>query len=146
MTDTFLRVNGRDAAVATGLFTILVELIELTGLTDVFTGPGPWTLYAPPDDVFNAYGEDFINDLRADPAGTRTVLLNHVVLNNIIGCCDAATGTYESAAGFDLEVVNVDNGYTINGVATAPGLTDLLVSNGKATVVTDLLIPPPGRK
>jgi uncharacterized surface protein with fasciclin (FAS1) repeats len=144
LTPSFIRVNGAEAAAATGLFDILLELVELTGLTDVFTGPGPYSLFAPPDDVFESYGEDFINDLREDPEGTRIVLLNHVIPDFILPCCDDAAGTYQSAAGFPLEVVSTDTGYTINGIATAAGLSDLLVSNGKVGVVTDLLVPPAG--
>jgi uncharacterized surface protein with fasciclin (FAS1) repeats len=148
LTSSFLRVNAVQAAIAVGSFNILVELIEVAGLWDILNGPGPFSVYAPPDEVFEAYGESFIEQLRDDPLSTRVLLLNHIIYDQLV--CPCEPGTYTSAAGFELKIEAAElqprfeesDDYTVNGVATAPGLANLLVSNAKVGVITDILCPP----
>lgn len=147
LTTSFLRYNAAEAAEQFGQFTILLELVELTDLIDFFTGPGPFTLFAPPDEVFEKYGEDFIAALRDDPDGTRAILLNHVVPDLIVPCCLTNSTTFQSAAGFPLVLDDIDQDddsqYSVNGIVTVPGLTNVLVSNAKVNAITDLLLVPP---
>ena len=70
-------------------------------------------------------------------------MLNHVVSDQIIPCCSFDGPTeFTSAAGFPLLLDNFSaDGYTVNGIATAPGLANVLVSNAKSNVVTDIIVP-----
>lgn len=151
LTPSFVRLNAVEAAAVTGSFNILLELATIAGLNDLLSGPGPFTVFAPPDDVFNAYGEDFINDLREDPDRTREVLSNHLLLDFILPCCRNVTDVYETALGSELTIEDLGSsgGYVIKegnaftgDVSTAPGLSGLLISNGVISVITDILIPP----
>jgi hypothetical protein len=67
-------------------------------------------------------------------------LLNHVV-PEIVPCCLEDPTQFTSAAGFPLQLDNFSaDGYTVNGIATAPGLANVLVSNAKINVVTDIIV------
>ena len=142
----FLRVNAMQAAIATGSFNILIELIEIAGLTDIVNGPGPMTIFAPPDSVFEAYGEKFIQGLRNDPTTTQELLLHHVALGEIVCGCASTVQTVLSARGYELVIVNQsegDGGFTVNEIQNAQGYENfLLVSNAVIGVISNLLIPP----
>jgi transforming growth factor-beta-induced protein len=146
MTSSFLRMNLPESAEAFGAFNILLELVVLTGLLDFVSGPGPFTLYAPPDSVFESYGQEFIDGLRADPEGTKEILLNHVVPDLIVPCCLPAGFQVTTAAGFQLTIDGVDaenpSDYTVNGVPTVPTLTGILTSNSKVNTISDILFLP----
>ena len=146
ITNSFLRYNVVEAAEFAGGYSILMELLELTGLLEFATGPGPFTLFAPPDSVFEAKGQEFIDALKVDIEGTRTVLLNHVVPDIIIPCCMEGTAEYESAAGFPIVLTNFNpanpSDFTVNGIETIPAATDLLTSNSKINTVSDIILPP----
>lgn len=145
ITNSFLRYDFVAAATFAGGYTILLELLELTGLNDFASGTGPFTIFAPPDEVFESYGEDFINDLKADINGTTNLLLNHVVPNIIIPCCLDETSEFFSAAGVGLVLGNFNpnnpSEYTVSGIATIPAGTDLLTSNAKVNTISDILFP-----
>jgi uncharacterized surface protein with fasciclin (FAS1) repeats len=145
MTTSFLRFNLPEAAEELGQFSILLELVVLTDLFDFVEGEGPFTLYAPTDEVFEKYGDDFVNGLKDDIGGTRDILLNHVVPDQIVSCCLEGPIEFTSAAGFPLILDNFSDetdAYTINDIPTVAGLTNVLVSNAKINVVTDLIVPP----
>lgn len=146
LTNSFLRLALPEAANALGGFEVLLDLIDTAGLLDLLSGPGPFTVFAPPDDVFLGYGEDFIETLKQDPDTLREILLNHVVADVIIPCCQFDGATYESAAGFPIVIENVDTSeprdYTVNGVQTITALTGLLVSNAKVNAISDILSLP----
>ncbi|KAG7362743.1 fasciclin domain containing lipoprotein [Nitzschia inconspicua] len=148
ITNSFLRFNVIEAGTFAGGYSILLELLKLTGLDEFASGPGPFTLFAPPDEVFQSYGQEFIDSLKADINGTTTILLNHVVPNLIIPCCLGETSEFFSAAGESLVLANYNpnnpSDYTVNDIATIPSGTDLLTSNAKVNTISDILIPKRG--
>ncbi|KAL3925179.1 MAG: hypothetical protein SGILL_000587, partial [Bacillariaceae sp.] len=146
MTTSYLRLDLPQALAAFGGFSILLDLLTITGLDGVLSGPGPFTVFAPTDEVFESYGEQFLKELQDDPDALTEVLLNHVVADVIIPCCDFDGLTFESAAGYPIVLQNVDDteprNFTVNGVPNIPILTNGLSSNGKINAITDLLFPP----
>jgi len=146
LTNSFLRLDLLEAAEVFGGFNILTELIVISDLTELASSPGPFTLYAPQDLVFESYGQEFIDGLKSDPEGTRQLLLNHIVPDQIVSCCEPTDRQFETAAGFPLLIENVDpnelRSYTVNGISTVPELTELLASNAKVNTIYDILFPP----
>jgi uncharacterized surface protein with fasciclin (FAS1) repeats len=145
ITNSFLRYNLVDAGLIAGGYSILLELIELTGLLDIATGPGPFTIFAPSDELFESYGQEFIDGLKADINGTRTILLNHIVPGVIIPCCLEESTVFFSAAEEPLMLDNYNpnnpSEYTVNGIPTIPSRTNLLTSNAKVNTISDFLLP-----
>ncbi len=59
--------------------TRLAEAITMAGLYDTLNSEGPYTVFAPSDDAFNALGNDTVNQLMIDTANLTMVLQYHVV-------------------------------------------------------------------
>ena len=130
-----------DTAVGAGSFTTLVAAVEAAGLVDVLKGDGPFTVFAPTDEAFEAL-----------PAGTVETLLkpeNKEQLVNIL-TYHVLSGKVMSGdiAGKSLEVtmvngasarINASYGVKIAGanVVTA----DVEASNGVIHVIDAVILP-----
>ena len=130
-----------DTAVGAGSFTTLVAAVQAAGLVDVLKGDGPFTVFAPTDEAFEAL-----------PAGTVETLLkpeNKEQLVNIL-TYHVLPGKVMSAdiAGKSLEVtmvngvnakINASYGVKIAGanVVTA----DVEASNGVIHVIDAVILP-----
>ena len=118
-------------------YTILAEAVETANLAGVLSGAGPFTVFAPDNDAFQALldsNPDW-NALEDIPAEVLTAVLTNHVLGGEVGSSDLADGYYTtlSATSFGDAVmslyVNLDNGVTLNGgpEVVAP---DVKVENG----------------
>jgi uncharacterized surface protein with fasciclin (FAS1) repeats len=72
-----------DVAVADGNFTILVQALQATGLDQTLGGAGPFTVFAPDDEAFNALGQATIDALLNDIPTLTKILEYHVVVGNV---------------------------------------------------------------
>lgn len=59
--------------------TRLAEAINVAGLYDTLNGEGPYTLFAPSNEAFDALGNETVNQLMAEPDNLTMVLQYHVV-------------------------------------------------------------------
>jgi uncharacterized surface protein with fasciclin (FAS1) repeats len=82
--------NIVDVAVSAGSFTVLTELLTAAGLVETLSGPGPFTVFAPTDEAFEAGAaelgfplDELIAGLVADPKLLTDFLLYHVVSGNL---------------------------------------------------------------
>ncbi|MTB28078.1 MAG: fasciclin domain-containing protein, partial [Actinobacteria bacterium] len=82
--------NIVEVAVSAGSFTVLNKLLKATGLVDTLSGPGPFTVFAPTDEAFEAEAtqlglpvDDLIATLIDHPKRLKDILLYHVVPSNI---------------------------------------------------------------
>lgn len=66
-------------------FSTLIELIKIAGLGDTLQQDGPYTVFAPTNQAFNAIGSDAVDELKQNPETLKSVLLNHVARDSI--CC-----------------------------------------------------------
>lgn len=130
-------------AQADGRFTTLVDLIGQAGLAETLQGEGPFTVFAPTDEAFEALGEEALADLTAEEIAD--ILTAHVVADQIMA--EAITG----AEMLPLEVqtlneavmleVNVEDGsVVINGMATVIE-ADIEAGNGVIHVIDTVLVP-----
>ncbi|KAL3927673.1 MAG: hypothetical protein SGARI_005256 [Bacillariaceae sp.] len=146
LTTSFLRFNLPEALETLGTFDILLELIVLTDLLEFAEGDGPFTIFAPIDSVFMSYGQEFVDNLKMDMEGTRDLLLNHVVSDQIVPCCLGEETTFTSAAGFPLVLDGFSSGsdrvFTVNGVSSVEAYANFLTSNAKLNGIMDFLVPP----
>ena len=118
-------------------YTILAEAVETANLAGVLSGAGPFTVFAPDNDAFQALldsNPDW-NALEDIPTEVLTAVLTNHVLGGEVGSSDLVDGYYTtlSATSFGDAVtslyVNLDNGVTLNGgpEVVAP---DVEVENG----------------
>jgi uncharacterized surface protein with fasciclin (FAS1) repeats len=59
--------------------TRLAEAITMAGLYDTLNSEGPYTVFAPSNEAFDALGNDTVNQLMIDTANLTVVLQHHVV-------------------------------------------------------------------
>ncbi len=57
--------------------TIFAELLTETGLDQVVSQPGPYTVVAPKDEAFEAMGSE-LDQLRANPDQLESVVISHL--------------------------------------------------------------------
>jgi uncharacterized surface protein with fasciclin (FAS1) repeats len=71
--------NLLETARSTGDFTVLIQAIEKTGLSDTFTKEGQLTVFAPNDDAFRKLPTGTIEELLKDLPKLKSILSYHVV-------------------------------------------------------------------
>lgn len=136
-----------DTAVAAGDFTTLATALEAANLVETLKGPGPFTVFAPTDEAFDALPEGTLDELLADPTGDLAEILKYHVIEGEVMAADVLEMDGESVAtvqGAELtievdgeQVTLVDNsGNRVNVVST-----DVDASNGVIHVLDAVLLP-----
>ena len=124
--------------------TTLVAAIEAVGLTETLTGDGPFTIFAPSDEAFEAYlGEMGMSadDALADTDGIAVLLQGHVVAaaddsEMVAGMVD---NPFVSLAGTELPVTVDGDTITIGGAEIVEA--DIFATNGVIHVIDTVLAP-----
>ena len=134
-----------DRATRAGNFTTLLSLLERTGLDDVLSGEGDFTVFAPTDAAFTAAG---INAGLLTDEQVTNLLLYHVLGMSVVAA-DIPAGqsfqmTLNTAASPDSSNLSlfIDNGssVTLNGGATVVA-TDIFGTNGVIHPI-DMVLDP----
>lgn len=123
-------------------FSILVQAVVKAGLVEALSAPGPFTVFAPTNDAFNALfavlGVSGIDNLTAEQL--TPILLYHVVSGNILAS-QVSTGVVPTLkAGSNIDVVANTMGVKLNGNANVVA-TDVQGSNGVIHVIDAVLLP-----
>jgi uncharacterized surface protein with fasciclin (FAS1) repeats len=136
-----------DTAIAAGNFDTLVAAVQAAGLEETLRGEGPFTVFAPTDEAFDALPEGTVEALLEDPEGDLTSILTyHVVEGAVLA---------EDVVGLDGEEVTTINGATFTVNVTDGGVTltdasgqvvnvtqtDIETSNGVIHVIDAVLMP-----
>jgi transforming growth factor-beta-induced protein len=119
-------------AVAAGMFTSLAEALTSADLVTTLQGDGPFTVFAPTDDAFDALG--------AAPTGDalKNVLLYHVV-DGAVGSGDLAAGMVPTLLEDQSLTVDLDDGVKINDATVTTA--NIIAKNGVIHVVDTVLVP-----
>ncbi len=121
-------------------FSILVQAVVKAGLVDALSGKGPFTVFAPTNDAFNALfsalGISGIVDLSGEQL--IPILTYHVVAGNVLstGLTNGEVGTLNDGKKL---TVNLSNGVKINDSQVVAA--DIQGSNGVVHVINKVLIP-----
>lgn len=128
-----------EIAVSNPDFSILVEAVTKAGLVDALSATGPFTVFAPTNDAFNALfkklGVTGIKDLTAEQL--KPILTYHVVSGKVMSTDLSNT----SVATLNGKKINVDisNGVKINDSKVEKA--DIQGTNGVVHVIDRVLIP-----
>ena len=138
-----------DTAAAAGSFTTLTAALQAAGLDETLRGDGPFTVFAPTDEAFEALPEGTLDELLAEPEGDLTQILQyHVVAGEVFAAdvleMDGETVETVQGGTFTIEV----DGEDVVLVDTAGNRvnvtdTDVEASNGVIHVVDTVLSPTP---
>lgn len=131
-----------EIAIADERFSILVEAVSKAGLVDALSAEGPYTVFAPTNDAFEALftdlGIDGIDDLTAEQL--TPILLYHVVSGKVMAA-DVTSGKV-STLNKDA-MMNIDassKGVTIDKSSDVV-ITDIEATNGVIHVIDRVLLP-----
>jgi uncharacterized surface protein with fasciclin (FAS1) repeats len=152
-----------DVLALDGRFTTLIAAVQAAGLADTLVNGGPFTVFAPTDDAFNALPPGTVDNLLANPDQLQDVLLYHVLGEKKSALRLLVSKDITTLQGSEVDVkvrrgsfyvneskilnpnVNAPNGIiqVIDAVllppAAAPNLLELLQNDGRfATLVTAL--------
>lgn len=126
-------------------FETLLSLLQRTNLAEVLDGDGPFTVFAPTDEAFEALG--------IDPATLSDAQLSNILLYHVLGASVASDdlnegqtySTTASTAGYgntspSLLIEKSDNAVTLNG-STDVIDANITTQNGIIHVIDEVLLP-----
>jgi transforming growth factor-beta-induced protein len=130
-----------DIALANSNFTHLVQAVVRAGLVDALKAEGPFTVFAPTNDafeaLFTALGVDDVNGI--DVETLTAVLLGHVVSGNVASG-SLSTGSVPTLNEGQSLAIDVSSGVTINTDVNVV-LADVQGSNGIVHVIDKVILP-----
>jgi outer membrane protein OmpA-like peptidoglycan-associated protein/uncharacterized surface protein with fasciclin (FAS1) repeats len=120
-------------------FSTLQGLLSDIGLDATLAGDGPFTLFAPTNEAFQALGPDAIAALGRDTELLTTVLSHHVTAGAVVSV-DLSGGTVEMLDESSI-TVEVDDGVTLISGASRAMVTeaDLIAVNGVIHAIDHVL-------
>ena len=130
-----------DIAIGNPSFSTLVTAVKAAGLTETLSGKGPFTLFAPTNEAFNALPKETLDALLKPENRDllRKVLTYHVVSGDLMAK-DLKSGKVPTVAGSTVAVevqgakVNVNNASVVKA--------DIDAKNGVIHVIDRVLLPP----
>ena len=135
--------TGNIVAVAaeTPQLSTLVDAVTAAELVETLEEPGPYTVFAPTNQAFEALGETLETLLKpANKEELAEILTYHVVPGELTAAELSDGQQLETVQGESLEVAIDGEEVTINGAAvTTP---DVNASNGIVHVIDEVLTPP----
>ena len=130
-----------DTAVGAGSFTTLVAAVQAAGLVDVLKGDGPFTVFAPTDEAFEALPAGTVETLlKPENKGQLVNILTYHVLPGKVMSGDIAGKSLEvTMVNGATAKINASYGVKIDGanVVTA----DVEASNGVIHVIDAVILP-----
>ena len=129
-----------DIAVADGRFETLVAALQAAELVETLQGDGPFTVFAPTDDAFDALPEGTVAALLEDIPALTDILLYHVVAGDVRA---ADVVALESAVTVQGEAVSISvEGDSVRINDSLVVIADIVASNGVIHVIDAVLLPP----
>jgi len=124
-------------------FSTLVAAVNATNATellDALSGEGPFTVFAPTDEAFDALPNGTVEALLQDVEQLTDILLFHVISANLLSS-SLSSGDVETLNGDSVEVVVSDEGnITVNDANIT--MPDIITSNGIVHAIDSVLLPP----
>ncbi|MFP4365804.1 MAG: fasciclin domain-containing protein [Bacteroidales bacterium] len=118
----------------------LAAAVSAAGLTETLSGNGPFTVFAPTDDAFDALPEGTLQSLLDDAEGALTdILLYHVVETKAMSSGLSNGQNIPTLFGEDVTVTINSEGVFINDAKVT--IADIETENGVVHVIDAVLMP-----
>lgn len=119
----------------------LVKAVSAAGLVETLEEPGPYTVFAPTNQAFEALGGTLDRLLEPqNKAELAEILTYHVVPGELTSSELSDGQKLKTVQGDTLEVRIADGEVTVNGAKVAT--PDVKASNGVVHVIDEVLTPP----
>lgn len=132
--------NIVETAIAAGSFSTLVTAVEAAGLAETLANDGPFTVFAPTDEAFDALPAGTLDALLQDTDALREILLYHVVAGEVRAQQVVTLSSAPTLQGSDVEIDATNAGVKVNDANVTQ--TDIVASNGVIHVIDSVLLPP----
>jgi transforming growth factor-beta-induced protein len=132
-------------ATGAGTFNILLSAIGAAGMTDLFKGPGPFTVLAPTDDAFRKLPKGTLEDLlKPENKAKLAKILGAHVVPGTAAYSDTVAKMKEvpTIGGSPLKVVVKDGKVMIGGATVVKA--DVEAKNGVIHAIDTVIIPADG--
>ncbi|HYN57788.1 MAG TPA: fasciclin domain-containing protein [Motilibacterales bacterium] len=128
-----------DVAAANDDFETLVAAVTAAGLAETLSGEGPFTVFAPTDDAFDALPEGVLDALLLpeNKDALTSILTYHVVAGEVMEA-DVTAGDVATVEGSTI-AITTDGGVKVNDANVIA--TDVDASNGVIHVIDAVLVP-----
>ena len=117
----------------------LETAVVAAGLVDALSGEGPFTVFAPTDDAFDALPEGTLDDILADTDLLTSILTHHVAAGSVLSTDLTNEMMVTTLNGTELMVTIDENGVMIDNAMVT--VADLVADNGVVHVIDAVLIP-----
>ncbi|MEM9161822.1 MAG: fasciclin domain-containing protein [Cyanobacteria bacterium P01_F01_bin.4] len=122
-------------------FELLTAALEAAELSELLSGEGPFTVFAPTDEAFEALPEGMLESLLLpENKDTLIQVLSYHVVPDAVLSEDLSAGEITTAEGSDITVSNVDSLIQVNEANVL--LADVEASNGIIHVIDQVILPP----
>ena len=121
--------------------TTLVAAVKAAGLAETLSGPGPFTVFAPPNDAFEALPAGTVETLlKPENKDQLTSVLTFHVVPGRLAASDLRDGqTLTTVNGETLTVRKANGKVMINGATVL--IPNIYASNGVAHAIDTVLLP-----
>ncbi|GAB3801400.1 fasciclin domain-containing protein [Spirosoma humi] len=130
-------------------FTLLKAALARTGLDGALAQPGTYTVFAPTDDAFKAFGYVDAAAINAAPVDLLKTVLQYHVLSTRIGASDipvAVNTSQQTLAGLPVYLSKVTSASATSATVSINGAhilqADGVASNGVVHAIDRVLLPP----
>jgi uncharacterized surface protein with fasciclin (FAS1) repeats len=133
--DTIPGLASKTASLST-----LVAALKAADLVDTLSGKGPFTVFAPNNDAFDAIPKATLTYLLANQTALTQVLTYHVVSGKVLST-DLKNGEKVKTLEGDNVTVKLDgSGVMVNDAKVIKA--DVMASNGVVHIIDKVLLPP----
>ncbi len=129
-----------DVAASNPDFETLVAAVTAAGLAETLSGEGPFTVFAPTDEAFEALPEGVLDALLLpENKDALTSILTYHVVSGEVMAADVTAGDVPTVEGSTI-AITTDDGVKVNEATVTA--TDVDASNGVIHVIDSVLVPP----
>ncbi len=137
--------NIVELAQSTPSLSTLASAIDAAGLTSTLSGTGPFTVFAPTNDAFNALPAGVLDSLISHPDQLADILKYHVVSGSVTSSSLSSGPVSTLLSGESIDVVVSGGTVTLNGSSDVT-MPDVMASNGVVHLIDEVLLPPTEEK
>ena len=129
-----------DVAAANDDFSTLVAAVQAADLVDTLSSDGPFTVFAPTNDAFDALPEGVLDALLLEEnVDVLTSILTYHVLEGEVTSDQVTDGDVATVEGQTV-TLSTENGVMVNEATVV--IADVEASNGVIHAIDAVLIPP----
>jgi uncharacterized surface protein with fasciclin (FAS1) repeats len=129
-----------DKAVSTPQLSTLVSLVTQANLVETLQGAGPFTVFAPTNEAFEAMPAFVKKALERNPSILPSILTYHVVSGEIPSSAVPRFARIDAVSGEKILVRSNPSGVHVNNARVI--IADVDATNGVVHVIDRVLIPP----